>query len=140
MLSAPPDTASVSLGKRRRGAKAARASPDEIGIAIGNLLYAPRPCAAEGAAGALPLPPRELRQRSIVLRRWRQRLVALRRRKRLRRASPAKLGLESAELLRHQLELTRQRPELRLDRIDPGGETGGIAETLACIAAGIFLR
>ena len=83
---------------------------------------------------------RELRQRSIVLRRRRQRLIALRRRELLRRARPAKLGLESTELLGHELELARQRPELRLDRIDPGGETGGIAETLACIAAGIFLR
>ena len=64
----------------------------------------------------------------------------MRRRELLRRARPAKLGLESAELLGHQLELARQRPELRLNRIDPGGETGGIAETLACIAAGIFLR
>ena len=86
------------------------------------------------------LPSRELGQRSIVLRRRRQRLIALRRRELLRRARPAKLGLESTELLGHELELARQRPELRLDRIDPGGETGGIAEALACFAAGIFLR
>ena len=42
MLSAPPDTASASRGKRERDAKAPRASLDEIGVAIFTLVYAPR--------------------------------------------------------------------------------------------------
>ena len=48
--------------------------------------------------------------------------------------------LERAKLLRHQLELARQRAHLRLDRVDSGGEAGGIADALARIAAGAFLR
>lgn len=122
-----------------RGAKAARASPDVIGIAIGNLLCA-SPLRGGRIGRSTALPSGELRQRIVALRRRRQRLIALRRRELLRRARPAKLGLESTELLGHELELAGQSPKLRLDRIDPGGETGGIAETLACIAGGIFLR
>ena len=121
-----------------RDAKAARASPDETGVAIGNLLCAP-PLRGGRIGRSTALPSGEFRQRIVALRRRRQRLIALRRRERLRR-SPPKLGLERTELLRHQLELARERADLRLERIDPGGETGGIADTLACSATGIFLR
>jgi len=48
--------------------------------------------------------------------------------------------LECAKLLRHQLELARQRSHLRLDRVDSGGEAGGTADPLAGIAGGAFLR
>ena len=64
----------------------------------------------------------------------------MRRRELLWRASgAAEPCLERAELLRQQLKLARQRAHLRLDRVDSGGEPGGIADALACIAGGAFL-
>jgi hypothetical protein len=57
----------------------------------------------------------------------------------LRRAGAAESRFERTELLRHQFELARQRANLRLERIDPGGDAGGIADALACLSARAFL-
>src|SRR5262245_10257160 len=93
---------------------------------------------------------RKLGQRFVV--RWRRRqgllvllrrvglLLRLRRGKLLWRAAAAESCFERAELLRHQLELARERAQLRLHRIDSRGETGGIVDALARSCARTFLR
>lgn len=94
---------------------------------------------------------RKLGQRFVV--RWRQRhrllvllrciglLLRLRRGELLWGASAtAKSRFDSSELLRHHLELARERAQLSLHRIDSGCETGGVADALARIGGRAFLR
>ena len=129
MLSAPPDTASASRGKRTSGAKAARASLGVIGSRHQQAALRASPLRGGGSQPEHGPAAREAPASGSSP--WTRGSAS----SPCGGASccgapaPPSLRLERAELLRHQLELARQRADLRLKRIDPGSETRGMPDS-----------